>query len=456
MPQPILMHACCAPCSTIPLLRLADRYKLTFLFYGPNIHPKQEYLKRLDHMRRLCRLEKVPLIEAAYEPQEWVEAVSPCRGQPESSHQSRCQNCYRLRMGFAAQLAKQLDIGHFGVTLSISRHKNSKVIAEIGQQIATEHALAFLSEDFGKRDGYRLSVKRSLELGLYRQDYCGCEWSLEEARQRKKSSNRGANAMEDLQTLRNRLVGLVESFELDDPSTGVMAWVPVVGGTFVHPLTRAKIERFLIYGASQNQVKILEPKFLRSLPLIDISGLRHPSQLCAVAARTLGEILGRLGKIRQDVAAIGINLDLEHDLLRLRGVLDIDGANVQIAASDAGQLMIMAIDGRNCGSLERNQRTILLTDQPARDLANLKKLMQVIRIGWQHPPESQPSDQTAAVPIPQVPKVELGSGWGEFDPTEAETSRIDHESGRGCRCSGYQPTGREATRDADQPRIPSG
>ena len=184
MPK-LLVHACCAPCSTVPLARLLDRYTLAFYFFGPNIHPQAEYERRLDEMRRLCDLAQVALIEAEYQPEVWRQRVGPFLHQPESSFTERCQSCYRLRMEGTAQRAVADGFDAFTVTLSLSRHKNSKVLAEIGRQVGRQFGIEYLAEDFKKRDGGNMSVLRSKELGLYRQDYCGCLPSLREAEMRR-------------------------------------------------------------------------------------------------------------------------------------------------------------------------------------------------------------------------------------------------------------------------------
>jgi len=179
----LLVHACCAPCSTVPLQRLAGRYEIALFFYGPNIHPRGEYQLRLHDQRRLCQEKGVELIEGSYRPGDWGRAILPFRHLPEGSQ--RCQACYRLRMEQTARVAKESGFDLFSVTLTVSRHKNSKVLARIGQEVAQQHGVGYLAEDFKKQDGYGLSVSCSRELDLRRQDYCGCSLSLAEARARR-------------------------------------------------------------------------------------------------------------------------------------------------------------------------------------------------------------------------------------------------------------------------------
>jgi predicted adenine nucleotide alpha hydrolase (AANH) superfamily ATPase len=187
----LLLHSCCGPCSTVPLERLRDDYDLTVFFYGPNIHPGEEYRLRLEGQRSACRQLGVELVEGAYEPAEWERAVGPHRDLPEGS--LRCESCYRLRMIRTARLARERGFDFFTVTLTVSRHKNSKVLERIGREVAQAEGVAYLAEDFKKRDGYNQSVCRSKELGLYRQDYCGCQISRAEAqarRRRKEAASR--------------------------------------------------------------------------------------------------------------------------------------------------------------------------------------------------------------------------------------------------------------------------
>jgi predicted adenine nucleotide alpha hydrolase (AANH) superfamily ATPase len=180
----LLLHSCCGPCSTVPLERLRDDYDLTVFFYGPNIHPEEEYRLRLEGQRTVCRQLGVELVEGTYAPAEWERAVGPHRDLPEGS--LRCESCYRLRMVQTARLARERGFDFFSVTLTVSRHKNSKVLERIGREVAAAEGVAYLADDFKKRDGYNLSVRRSRELGLYRQDYCGCQISRAEALERRR------------------------------------------------------------------------------------------------------------------------------------------------------------------------------------------------------------------------------------------------------------------------------
>jgi predicted adenine nucleotide alpha hydrolase (AANH) superfamily ATPase len=180
----LLLHACCAPCSTVPLERLHQEYDISVFFYGPNIHPAAEYRLRLQDQRRLCGQLGVELIEGPYRPADWGRAVLPFRDLPEGSE--RCEACYTLRMEETARLAREREFDVFTVTLTVSRHKNSKVLERIGNRVAGLNNVRYLAVDLKKKDGYNLSVRRSKEFGLRRQDYCGCSLSLSESRSRRR------------------------------------------------------------------------------------------------------------------------------------------------------------------------------------------------------------------------------------------------------------------------------
>lgn len=181
--ETILVHVCCAGCSSYVIPHLSARYEVIAHFANPNIHPEEEYRLRLSEMRKLCDGIGVPLIEGRYIPDAWKRAVEPFRDLPERSE--RCWACYALRLEETARMAAEMGIGLFTTTLSVSPHKVHLRIVEIGEAAAEHWGLVFVSEDFKKKDGFKISVRRSRELGLTRQDYCGCELSLEESKGRK-------------------------------------------------------------------------------------------------------------------------------------------------------------------------------------------------------------------------------------------------------------------------------
>ncbi len=185
----ILVHVCCASCSSYVFEHLRERYDVAAYFYNPNIHPEEEYLLRRDEMKSVCDHYEVPLVEGAYEPSVWYQATEPYHHLPEKSE--RCWACYRLRLEKTAAVAKEMGITCFTSTLSVSPHKIFERIAVAGETAARAHGLKFLAEDFKKKDGFKISVLRSRELRLTRQDYCGCCLSREETKARKRESDEG-------------------------------------------------------------------------------------------------------------------------------------------------------------------------------------------------------------------------------------------------------------------------
>lgn len=184
----ILVHVCCASCASYVLPHLADRFEVTAFFFNPNIQPREEYLLRLREARTFCERFGYPLAEESYEPGEWWRCIEPYRRLPEKSE--RCWTCYGLRLARTAERAARLGIPVFTTTLSVSPHKIYRYIVREGEEAAARFGVRFHAEDFKKRDGFKYSVERSRELGLTRQDYCGCLLSLEEARTRRGTSER--------------------------------------------------------------------------------------------------------------------------------------------------------------------------------------------------------------------------------------------------------------------------
>ncbi len=185
----ILLHSCCGPCSTVVVERLLDQWQPVMFFYGPNIQPEQEYLRRLEAARKVAAEMGVPLVEAEYDPEEWNRAVGHLAQLPEGSE--RCRECFRLRMMRTAVEAARLCFDAFSATLSVSRHKSSRMVIDVGRQVQQLTAVPFLDTDFKKRGGYERSVELSRRFGLYRQDYCGCLPSLREAEQRRSRRRNG-------------------------------------------------------------------------------------------------------------------------------------------------------------------------------------------------------------------------------------------------------------------------
>ncbi|MCD7715909.1 MAG: epoxyqueuosine reductase QueH [Lachnospiraceae bacterium] len=206
----LLLHSCCAPCSSYVLEYLSKYFQITVLYYNPNIYPEEEYWKRVAEERRLIKKmgEKgifpnpVRLIEGRFDSREFYEAVRGLEQIPEGG--ARCAACFRLRLeetakiagGHALSYVSENDIRHnhdersdglqeskfdyFTTTLTISPLKNAQVINEIGEELAAEYQVKWLPCDFKKRNGYKRSIELSAEYGLYRQDYCGCVFSKRE------------------------------------------------------------------------------------------------------------------------------------------------------------------------------------------------------------------------------------------------------------------------------------
>ena len=175
----LLLHACCAPCSSAVLEYLSQYFAITLLYYNPNIAPLEEYQKREAELRRLVSQMKfthpVELLPCQYDGQAFVQAARGLEGEPEGG--KRCEACFRLRLRYAAQEAARLRFDYYTTTLSISPMKNAPLLNQLGEEIGREFGVAHLPSDFKKKDGYKRSVELSREYRLYRQDYCGCAFS---------------------------------------------------------------------------------------------------------------------------------------------------------------------------------------------------------------------------------------------------------------------------------------
>lgn len=175
----LLLHACCAPCSSYVLEYLASHFQITILYYNPNISEEAEYRKRVEELKRL--LAKMPcantvtLLEGTYHPEEYFEAVKGLEQLGERS--KRCYACYELRLAYTAKTAKEKGYDYYTTTLSISPHKNAEWINEIGERLGLEYEVQYLYADFKKRNGYKRSIELSEQYHLYRQDFCGCSFS---------------------------------------------------------------------------------------------------------------------------------------------------------------------------------------------------------------------------------------------------------------------------------------
>lgn len=175
----LLLHSCCAPCSSYVLEYLSNYFHITLFFYNPNIHPQEEYDLRLSEVKRLVNElntnHPIKIIEGDYIPDVFYKAVRGMEQLEECGE--RCHTCYRLRLEETARLAKKLDFDYFTTTLSIGPKKDSNKINEIGEEIAEIYKTNHLPSDFKRKKGYERSIVLSRELNLYRQNYCGCIFS---------------------------------------------------------------------------------------------------------------------------------------------------------------------------------------------------------------------------------------------------------------------------------------
>lgn len=184
----LLLHACCAPCSSASLEYLAKYFSISILYYNPNISPKEEYDKRLNELRRLVRElpaeHPVRILPCGYRGEDFAGIARGLEGEPEGG--ARCMACYRLRLEEAARAAKENGLEYFTTTLTISPLKNAGAINRIGEELAEKYGVKHLPSDLKKREGYKRSIELSKAYGLYRQDYCGCIYSKMERDRRNK------------------------------------------------------------------------------------------------------------------------------------------------------------------------------------------------------------------------------------------------------------------------------
>ena len=180
----LLLHACCAPCSSHTLMVLKDYFKITIFYSNDNIYPKLEYDKRLDEIINFSKKisNDIDVLFDEYNEIDFDNAINGLEDLGEKS--KRCYECYKLRLEKTAKKAKELNYDFFTTTLSISPYKVTKWINEIGYDLENKYNVKYLFSDFKKEEGYQDSIKLSKEYGLYRQDYCGCKYSLKERDER--------------------------------------------------------------------------------------------------------------------------------------------------------------------------------------------------------------------------------------------------------------------------------
>lgn len=178
----LLLHSCCAPCSSYVLEYLSKYFKITVFYYNPNIYPKEEYLRRVQEQKTLIdRMEtknQVRFIEGKYDVDKFYQLSKGLEELKEG--RERCFKCYDLRLKEALKVAEEGDFDYFTTTLTISPLKNAQLINKIGIEISKEYGVKYLCSDFKKHEGYKRSIILSAQYNLYRQNYCGCEFSKNE------------------------------------------------------------------------------------------------------------------------------------------------------------------------------------------------------------------------------------------------------------------------------------
>ena len=189
----LLLHSCCAPCSSYCLEYLANYLKITIFYYNPNISLEEEYQKRVEEQKRLIASlpvkYPVDFMEGNYDTERFYEISKGLEQEPEGG--VRCFLCYRLRLEEAVKVAKEGNFDYVTTTLSISPHKNAAKLNEIGEELEKIYQVQYLPSDFKKKNGYKRSIELSKEYDLYRQDYCGCVYSKQEAEKiRKKQEDK--------------------------------------------------------------------------------------------------------------------------------------------------------------------------------------------------------------------------------------------------------------------------
>ena len=183
----LLLHSCCAPCSSYVLETLSNYFKITIIYYNPNIYPEEEYLKRKKEEKRFIKefptKYKIEMLDCDYDGNLFFEMARGLENLKEGSE--RCYKCYSLRLNKTAIVAKENNFDYFATTLSISPYKNSDWINEIGRNLEKKYNIKYLPADFKKKNGYKRSIELSSIYSLYRQDYCGCIYSKVEREKQK-------------------------------------------------------------------------------------------------------------------------------------------------------------------------------------------------------------------------------------------------------------------------------
>ena len=184
----LLLHSCCAPCSSHVIDTLNPYFDITILYYNPNIEPYEEYLRRKEEEIRFIKefphQNKLDILDCDYDEDKFQEIAKGLEDCPEGG--ARCIKCYYLRLDKTAQIAKENNFDYFGTTLTVSPYKKSDKLNEIGESLQNKYNIKYLYSDFKKKNGYKHSIELSKEYNLYRQDYCGCKYSKAEKEAKEK------------------------------------------------------------------------------------------------------------------------------------------------------------------------------------------------------------------------------------------------------------------------------
>lgn len=172
----LLLHTCCAPCSPYVVALLQREFEVIAFFYNPNIHPLEEYQHRLKEIKQLCKKAGIELITGNYDVDQWFHLTRGMENEKEGG--KRCKLCYQMRLEKAVSVAKKNSCSHFTTTLTVSPHKKAAVINQIGSELQKGCSITFYEADFKKHDGFKKSCELSKEYGSYRQNYCGCIYSM--------------------------------------------------------------------------------------------------------------------------------------------------------------------------------------------------------------------------------------------------------------------------------------
>lgn len=178
----LLIHSCCAPCSSYVLEYLSEYFEITIFYFNPNITEKEEYQKRVKEQKKLIGILKsknpIHFIEGTYQPEDFFQMAKGLEEEPEGG--ARCIKCYHQRLEETAKVAKENHFDYFTTTLTVSPYKKSEKLNKIGSYLEEQYHISYLHSDFKKKNGYKRSIELSKIYGLYRQDYCGCIYSKKE------------------------------------------------------------------------------------------------------------------------------------------------------------------------------------------------------------------------------------------------------------------------------------